>query len=196
MSSKELIESLRRSGEGTILTILHEAEQEAEAVKAAASRTIADLQKKYAEELETFTEAEQRRARSEAEGRALRMRLDAENKLSDALFSIARFSLHQLRDDRYVDMFGRLVRELPALPWKIVSVNARDAELARKHFPDARIDAVGHIAGGFEVSLADESLRIVNTFEKRLERLWPLVLPQMVRELEQELNDGPSSAAG
>lgn len=187
MSSRELIESLRQSGEEKARAIRLEADQEADALKAAADKSIADLEKRYADDLELFKIAEQRTALTEAGSAARLMLLDAETKLSDALFSIARFSLHQLRDDGYAGVFGKLARELPSLPWRMVSANARDSELVRRHFPDARIESVGHIAGGFEATLADDSIRIINTFEKRLERIWPELLPQMIREIEQEL---------
>ncbi len=111
---------------------------------------------------------ELRRARAEASSRARALRLDAEETLADSLYSIARFSLHQLRDDRYPAVFEKLVRELPALQWKSVRVNTADVDLARKYFPDAEISPVGHISGGVEVTMADGAIRVINTFEKEI----------------------------
>ncbi|HYA86004.1 MAG TPA: V-type ATP synthase subunit E [Nitrospirota bacterium] len=192
MSSRELIESLRRAAEESSHVVKREAEKEAAALQAAAAQKIADLQKQCAERLAAVSGDELRRAHAEASNRARAFRLTAEKTLADSLYSIARFSLHQLRDDHYPAVFEKLVRELPALPWKIVRVHAADIDLARKYFPDAQILPVGHISGGVDVTVADGSIEVINTFEKRLERLWTDLLPQMVNDVYREVADGPS----
>jgi vacuolar-type H+-ATPase subunit E/Vma4 len=192
MSSVELIESLRRAGEENIRAVKREAEQETAALQAAAARKIADLQKQYGERLAAVSGDELRRASAEASNRARALRLGAETTLADSLYSIARFSLHQLRDDRYPAVFEKLVRELPALPWKIVRVHEADVDLARKYFPDAEISPVKHISGGVDVAMADGAIWVINTFEKRLERIWADLLPQMVNDVYREVADGSS----
>ena len=192
MSSVELIESLRRAGEENIRAVKRDAEQETAALQAAVARKIADLQKQYGERLAAVSGDELRRASAEASNRARALRLGVETTLADSLYSIARFSLHQLRDDRYPAVFEKLVRELPALPWKIVRVHEADVDLARKYFPDAEISPVKHISGGVDVAMADGAIRVINTFEKRLERIWTDLLPQMVNEVYREVADGSS----
>jgi V/A-type H+/Na+-transporting ATPase subunit E len=193
MSSVELIESLRRAGEENVRAVKREAEQEAAALQAGAAQKIADLRKHHAEQLAAVSGDELRRARADASNRARALKLGAEKTLADSLYSIARFSLHRLRDDRYPEVFEKLVRELPALPWKIVQVPAEDVDLARKYFPDADIAPVGHISGGIDVATADGTIRVINTFEKRLERFWTDLLPQMVHDVYREVGDGPSA---
>ncbi len=193
MSSRELIESLRRAGEENIRVMKREAEQETAALQAAAAQKIVDLQKQYGEErLAAVSSDELRRARSEASNRARALRLDAEKTLADSLYSIARFSLSRLRDDLYPTVFEKLVQELPALPWKIVRVHTTDVDLARKYFPSAEISPVGSISGGVDVAIADGSIRVINTFEKRLERIWIDLLPQIVNDVYREVVDGSS----
>jgi vacuolar-type H+-ATPase subunit E/Vma4 len=192
MSSVELIESLRRAGEENARLVKREAEQEAAALQEAAARKIADLQKQYAEQLAAVSDEESRRARAEATNRARVLRLGVEKTLSETLYSIACFSLNRLRDDRYPAVFEKLVRELPALQWKIVQVHEADVDLARKFFPDAEISPVGQISGGVDVTTADGTIRVVNTFEKRLERFWADLLPQMIGDLYREVGDGSS----
>src|SRR5271169_1316380 len=121
MSSREVIESLRRAGEENIRVVKREAEQETAALQAAAVQKIVDLQKEYgAERLAAVSGDELRRARAEASNSARALRLDVEKAFADGLYSIARFSLSRLRDDRYPMVFEKLVQELPALPWMIV----------------------------------------------------------------------------
>lgn len=194
MSSRELIESLRRAGEENIRVVKREAEQETAALQAAAVQKIVDLQKEYgAERLAAVSGDELRRARAEASNSARALRLDVEKAFADGLYSIARFSLSRLRDDRYPMVFERLVQELPALPWMIVRVHSLDVELARKYFPTAEILAVGSISGGIDVITADGSIRVINTFEKRLERIWIDLLPQIINDAYREVGDGSSS---
>jgi vacuolar-type H+-ATPase subunit E/Vma4 len=193
MSSRELIESLRQAGEASIRAQRQEAEQETAGLQARAAQKIAALQKQYAERLSTVSSEELRRARAEAANRARSLRLAAEQTLADSLFSIARFSLRQLRDDRYPAVFERLVRELPALPWNIVRVNSADVDLAKKYFPGADIAGVSHISGGVDVSMADGTVRVINTLEKRLERVWSELLPQMVDDVYREVGDAAAS---
>jgi V/A-type H+/Na+-transporting ATPase subunit E len=194
MSSRELIESLRRAAEENIRVVKREAEQEAAALQVAAVQKIVDLQKEYgAERLAAVSGDELRRARSEASNSARAFRLDVEKAFAEGLYSIARFSLSRLRDDRYPMVFERLVKELPALPWTIVRVHASDVDLARKYFPTAEILAVGSISGGVDVITADGSIRVINTFEKRLERIWIDLLPQIFNDAYREVGDGSSS---
>jgi len=194
MSSRELIESLRRAGEENIRVVKREAEQETAALQAAAVQKIVDLQKEYgAERLAAVSGDELRRACAEASNSARALRLDVEKAFADGLYSIARFSLSRLRDDRYPMVFERLVQELPALPWMIVRVHSLDVELARKYFPTAEILAVGSISGGIDVITADGSIRVINTFEKRLERIWIDLLPQIINDAYREVGDGSSS---
>ena len=193
MSSRELIESLRRAGEENIRVVQRKAEQEAAALQAAAAQKIIDLQKEYgAERLAAVSGDELRRASSEALNRARALRLDVEKTLADSLYSIARFSLSRLRDDRYPLVFEKLVRELPSQPWMTVRVNGADVDLARKYFPAAEILAVGSISGGVDVIMADGSMRVINTFEKRLERIWIDLLPEIVNDAYREVADGSS----
>ena len=192
MSSKELIESLRRTSEENIRVLRQEAEKEAAELQAAASQKIADLRKQYADQLAMVCGEELRRALAEGTNRAREFRLVAEQTLSDSLYSAARFSLRQLRDDRYPAVFEKLVKELPVLPWKVVQVNAADVDLAKQFFPDAEITPVSHIAGGVDVALDDGTIRVINTFEKRLERAWAELLPQLVNDVYREVSDGAS----
>lgn len=192
MGSRELIESLRRASEESIRHFRKDAEQEAEAMQDSLSKQIAELRKHYADELVAAENEESRRGIAEAGSRVRAIKLAAEKTLADRLFSIARESLTQLRHDGYQALFEKLARELPALPWKLVRVHPADIDLARKHLSDAEIVPVETITGGLDASNADGTIRVINTFEKRLELAWADLLPLLISDIYQEVSDGAS----
>ncbi len=192
MSSRELIDSLRRSGDEKIRSIRREAEQEAEAIRTAESARIGELRRRYADQLSAATGEEAIRALAEAGNRARALRLEAEKVLSERLLSASRAALQQLRDARYPALFEKMVLELPSLAWNLVRVNPADVSLARKYFPTAEIVPVETISGGVDVTIRDGTIRVINTLEKRLERAWSELLPPMVKDAYREISDGAS----
>jgi len=196
MSSRELIESLRHAGEEKVRLVRQEAEREADALRAEISRKIGELRKHCDEKLIVETGEETRRALGEAGNRARALKLAAEKELSDRMYTIARSSLRRLRDAGYPAVFGKLVQELPSLAWRLVKVNPGDAGLARAYFPGAEIIPDEESAGGIDVALADGAVRVINTFEKRLERAWPELLPLLVHDVYHEVSDGSAAESG
>ncbi len=192
MGARELIESLRRASEESIRLHRKEAEQEVEAAQASLAKRIAELRKHYADELAAAEKEESRRARAEAGSRVRAIKLAAEKTLSDRLFSIARASLAQLRGDGYPANFEKLARELPSLPWKLVQVHPSDIDLARKHLSDAEVVPVETITGGMDAAMENGTIRVINTFEKRLELAWADLLPLLISDVYQEVSDGAS----
>jgi V/A-type H+/Na+-transporting ATPase subunit E len=191
MSSRELIESLRAASKEKIRLIQQEAEQEAKTLQTAKEEKLEGMRKRYADKLASAEGEESLLAVADAGNRARALRLEAEKALSDRLVAIARSSLPLLRDSNYPAVFEKLVRELPSFAWKQVRVNPADVSLARKYFPDAEIVPVETISGGVDATLADGTIRIINTFEKRLERAWGEMLPLLVKDIYREVSDGP-----
>jgi vacuolar-type H+-ATPase subunit E/Vma4 len=196
MSSRELIESLRRAGEENLRRLRKNAEQEAEAAAAVAAARIEALRKRYADELAVAAEDEARQGLAEAGSRARAIRLASEKKLSDRLFQVAGASLEQLRQDGYPAIFEQLALELPSLPWKTVRVNPADIDLARRFLGAAEIVPVETITGGVDAAVADGSIRAINTFEKRLEQLWADLLPLLIRDVYEEISDEAAQKPG
>jgi len=192
MGARELIESLRRASEESIRLHRKDAEQEAEAMQLSLDKRIAELRKHYADELTAAEMEESRRARAEAGSRVRAIKLASEKTLSDRLFSIARASLTQLRHDGYPASFEKLAQELPSLPWKLVRVHPADIDLARRHLSDAEVVPVETITGGMDAAMEDETIRVINTFEKRLELAWADLLPLLISDVYQEVSDGAS----
>jgi vacuolar-type H+-ATPase subunit E/Vma4 len=196
MSSQELIEALRRAGEEKNRLMREETEREAEDLRLSVSRKVEDLRRRYADQLAAVSREEAQNALAEAGRRVRAVRLAAEKALSDRLFLLALSSLNRLREDGYPAVFEKLAAELPPMPWKRVRVHPADVVLARTYFPDAEIVPLGSITGGVEAEVDGGKIRIVNTFEKRLERSWGDLLPHLLRDVFREVPDGTSPESG
>lgn len=148
---------------------------------------------------ELLSAAEQQLAKETAarEQQALRqerlLRLQAEQALAARLLRLARELLPQLRADAGREVFAALAAELPPAEWGELRVHPDDLPLARQLFAGIAISADSRNSGGLEAVTADGGLRVINTLEKRLERLWPHLLPELRKEVYARL-DGPGAA--
>ena len=188
MGYRELIESLREEGEEQINRIREEAGAEAEKIKAGLSARLAGIKEEHKKTLLRTAESQGKSIISEAESGARTTRLEAEGALSERLFSLAVSCLHRLRNENYNDVFGRLANELPKGQWTEVRVNPGDTETTRKYFPESTVIPVQKITGGMDVTSRDGRLRIINTFEKRLEMIWQELLPLLIRDIYNEVS--------
>jgi len=189
MGCNELIESLRKASEGRVCAIWTDAEEEARKIWADVSHEIGRMREEYAGTLSGPAHVEVSTILMEAHKKARMIGLSAEDVISKRLFSLAMTLLLRLRNEGYEDLFGRLARELPPLRWQTLKVNPDDVDLARKYFPDAEIFPDGNIAGGFRATAEAERIRVVNTFEKRLERAWADLLPVLMGDVYHEISD-------
>ena len=186
MGCKELIESLRVAGDERIKTMRLEAEQEAERVRAEARRKIAGVRADHAAKRSAAAAAHAEKFLAEANGTVRQKRLLAERALADRLYGLARSSLPALRNVGYRDMFTSFKQELPRFTWKTIRVNPADEALAREQFPDIEIRFDKAITGGLEVVSDEGQVKVVNTFEKRLERMWEEMLPEIMKEAMEQ----------
>lgn len=187
MGYRELIEALRSEGEEKIRAVRQEAGAEAEALRTKTAGEIERIRAEHDRQQSKAVADLSGEALAEAAARARAIRLRAEQELSGRMVRLARASLAQLRDDRYAETFAALVRELPQHPWVVARVNPADVDMAKACFPGAEIVPDSTITGGLEVSDREGRVRVVNTFETRLERSWPEILPGLVRELEKDI---------
>lgn len=187
MGYRELIEALRSEGEEKIRAVRQEAGAEAEALRTKAAKEIERIRAEHHRQQSKTVADLSGEALAEAAARARAIRLRAEQELSGRMVRLARASLAQLRDDRYAKTFAALVRELPQHLWVVARVNPADVDMAKTRFPGAEIVPDSTITGGLEVSDREGRIRVVNTFETRLERSWPEILPGLVRKLEKDI---------
>jgi vacuolar-type H+-ATPase subunit E/Vma4 len=190
MSTRELVESLRRTGDEKIRALWQEAESEAGRIRAETESRICQIRDDSGRVLEARVEALAAAAMGDAKNRARHRRLSAEKSLSERLFTSASTVLERLREGGYPALFERMALELPALDWQVVLTNPGDVRLAKKYFPKAEIVPDERITGGMDVTAGNGAIRVINTFEKRLERAWAEMLPALTRDVYQEVLHG------
>jgi vacuolar-type H+-ATPase subunit E/Vma4 len=191
MGGDELIEALRKEEEGKTREIWEEAEKEAGKIRAGLPPRIGMLRRDNAA---GRSADEVYRMLLEAEIAAKVIRLTACDRLSVRLYSLAASSLRLLRREGYEEIFERLVLELPSFGWQRVTVSPDDFALARKSFPGAEIATNMGIMGGVEAEAEEGGVKIVNTFEKRLERSWTEMLPALLEDINREVMDNGTSS--
>ena len=186
MGCRELIESLRKGGDEKIRLLWKDAESEADAVRADAVRQAAEIRGNHTKILAEAADEARRSVLSEAEREARALRLQAERTLSERLLSLARSQLKELRNAHYRNVFTMLAAEIPRLQWETIRVHPQDAETARRLFPESLIESDTAIRGGLEAESNGGKIRVINTFEKRLERAWEGIIPLLIRDVYRE----------
>jgi vacuolar-type H+-ATPase subunit E/Vma4 len=170
MGYQELIDSLRTEGEKKAQAIRAETRAEADKITSETAGKIKQLREEFRKKETALIMKQENDVLSAAENRARSIRLSSEELLSARLFELAGTLLHELRDARYTAVFASLVKELPPSAWTEALVNQDDAGMALVHFPGIHIISDNGISGGIDVSGENGRQRIINTFEKRLER--------------------------
>ncbi len=194
MGCEELIASLKKEAEGKVREIWREAEEEAGKIEAGFSLRLEALRLKNASG--SSSGEDRQKTLLNAGNRARAIRLVSEDRLSERLYVLAVSSLHLLREDGNGDIFQRLALEIPSFEWDSVKVSQNDLDIAKEFFRGAEIVADSNITGGMEAEAGEGRVRVANTFEKRLERAWPQMLPGLIADLKKEVMDDGSPQAG
>ena len=187
MSHELLIQDLRLKGEENIRAIWQDAEAEVEQYKADASNDIEQKKLHNQHEQNLAYEALSKSYLLEAENKARKIRTETEDKLAERLYALARTALDQFRMHDYEELFITLAKEIPSREWESVRVNPADESLARQLFSQSQLIGDESISGGLEVIGSQSNIRIVNTLEKRLERAWPTILPEVYAQIFKEI---------
>jgi V/A-type H+-transporting ATPase subunit E len=194
MSCKELIASLRKAADERVRALWSDAEDEAGKIRANAEERLVQLRQDLDRKQLLLAGERSARAEADAQKRSRIISLSAERRLSERLYAEALSMLETLREQGYESFFAALARELPDAGWQTVRVNPKDAALARKMFPGAELVPDEKITGGMDVSAGAGTVRVVNTFEKRLERAWGDLQPELIRDAYDEVNGEGASA--
>jgi vacuolar-type H+-ATPase subunit E/Vma4 len=181
----ELINTLKKNEQKQIGDIWQTAESEAGTIRTQVAEAIADITKIHAEQLESACQKSMRAIFSETEIKTREKKLFAYQALDQALRNAAVKQLAALREQNYEKVFANLVSELPERQWGKIVVNPADLELSAKFFNENSIKADPAVSGGLVALTADGKIIVDNTFEKRLERKWLHILPQLIAELEK-----------
>jgi vacuolar-type H+-ATPase subunit E/Vma4 len=183
MGNGELIEALRRQGEENIRTICQEAEAEAGRIRGDAAGRISGIRESLGKAHSAAVKEQTGPIISEADRKARMVMLSAEKELSDRLYAASVKALVSLREQRYPEVFDALAHELPSCHWQVVRVHPDDEERARGCFPGSEIVSDESITAGLDVVENEGKIRVVNTFEKRLENAWIEILPELIKDV-------------
>ncbi|MDT8419614.1 MAG: V-type ATP synthase subunit E [Desulfuromonadales bacterium] len=189
MGQHELEAALRREGDEKIHDIWRQAEQQAEALRGNTSAELDRQQRAAKMRLEKEMSAVLDAARTAAIQKTQRNRLLAENRLVERLKQLAGSIIGQLAIQGGEKLFMALADEIPEHEWRRVMVNPRDFALAKSRFPAAEVVPTEEIGGGLKVESQEGRIVIVNSLEKRLEHLWPELLPEIFRDIRLRLDE-------
>lgn len=189
MGYDELTETLRREGEESRGRIRNEAEGEMAAIRAAwtAEREVMeqDAARAISRECAALTALESAGTRRRVQA----LLLEAENRMAARLLASALALLPRLRETGYAEALGAIIRALPPAGWRSARVNPADLEQTRSLLPGVEVLPDPSITGGIEVETADDRLRVSDTLEKRLERYWPELVPELMGKLRGVVDD-------
>lgn len=179
----ELIEALRMECDEKIHAVRQKAAAEAEKIRREAAKKIEEIKEEHSRVLTSMVKDETDTIIFEAEKKARTIRLLSEKGMSNRLYKHSASLLYNLKGKDYKDVFSAIVQELPQDKWETVRINPEDEYIAKEYFHDSLIIPDSSITGGLAVTTNDGGISILNTFEKRLERAWDQVLPEIIKEI-------------
>ena len=181
MNYEELIESLWLEAEKKIEAMLRETAEEESQIEKEAMLTVNHIRNDGHQVGASDSVKRKEEILAEAERESRVISIETNVMLAERLNRISRSFLPGLREREYDEIFRSLAAELPSHSWKEVRINPEDSALAREHFPGAEIIPDALITGGMDVSSVDSKIRVINTFEKRLERAWEDIIPDLLK---------------
>lgn len=195
MTYDKLIESLCKDCEEKIRLIREETDSEIEKLRTEAVDKIKCMTEECKRAQSLSIKERTDAIISDAEKTANAIMVASENSLSERLYSMAMNCLSFLRNEEYNIIFKKLIDELPKLQWQQIEVNPKDVEIVKRYFPEANVNASSAITGGIDVRADNGRVRIINTLEKRLERGWADILPEMLKDVYKLIKIGCYEAA-
>ena len=182
MNSEELIASIWQESEKKIRGMIQETDEEESKIEQDVMQALSRIRDDGQQHCSAASANRTEEILGEAEKRARIMKIEASIMLAERLYRISCSSLRRLREQGYQEIFRRMAEELPLLPWKSIRVNPEDSGIAGEYFPGAEIMTDELITGGMDVTTGDGNIRVINTFEKRLERTWEDIIPDLLKE--------------
>lgn len=187
-----LFDHLRAVGEEKIRAIRLQAENEVLAFHKEKEASLAEERKRCQLQGQQLLMEFGRGLMVDAEEDAWLRQSEAERQLADRLYELAQKELPWLREQCGSRLLETCAKELPRTKWRKLRVHVSQVDLARKLFPEAKIEGDDTISGGLVAESADGKIMVINTLEKRLERSWPRILPEFIRTLRKEKENAVS----
>ncbi len=189
MGEPELKIALQRDGEARIRGFWQEAEGAVEKQRAEIRQELDLLREETDRVLQSEAATLRNNLLFEAQTRAMECRLHAESVLEERLLVLAATLLPELVPKPRAELWLALSKELPVAEWASITVHPDDHDLAAKAYPGADIECNEEISGGLIAANRDKSVRVDNTLSCRLTRLWPDLLPEILENLRQQVNN-------
>lgn len=191
MAESELTTALQREGEAQIRDIWQQSEATVAArrreIEAEVARLRAETDRRLQSEISTL----RNNMHFDAQTRAMKHRLYAEKALEERLLLVANQMLPGLASTDRAALWKALCAELPSAEWAACRIHPADSKNATCAFPAAEFEHDEALGGGLIVTTADDMIRIDNSLKCRLMRAWPDLLPKMLGELREQVdNDG------
>ena len=130
---------------------------------------------------------------SEARAKATGCRLHAEADMEARLLEMAGRVLTEMVGTSRRTVWQALCSELPDYQWTNLTVHPADLELARQTFPTAEIACTEVIGGGLVAHDTEGTVRIDNSLSRRLLRAWPDLLPNLMKDLREQVDRDAAS---
>jgi vacuolar-type H+-ATPase subunit E/Vma4 len=185
MGETELKRALQREGEEQIRGFWQNAEAGVAARREETAAELAQLRAETDHRLQTEGTQLRNDLLFAARTRAMECRLHAEAALEECLRRLGQQMLPELAGGNQASIWEALRAELPAADWAALRVHPADRERARRAFPAAAIEDDAALGGGLVATCADTTLRVDNSLACRLLRAWPDLLPQLLAELRE-----------
>ena len=193
MGLEELINTLKKNEQKQIDDIWQQARTEADSLRKQIAEAIAKITEEHADQLASACRKSVRVIVAEAEMMARKKKLFAYQGLDELLHATAINQLPKLREHGYENVFAQLAKELPDSPWEKIIVNPSDMDLAAKFFDKNIVQPDTAINGGLIAVNAGGKIIVDNTFEKRLERQWFHILPELIKRIEEKYGESEST---
>jgi|GEM_PF-1574207 len=194
MGREILINHLREEGRKRAAKIWRDAERNLEEYRKRRQLEAEGSERACRREHEERVRLIRREILAQGKREAVARMIQAEARLGRRLFEIAKNLLQQLRDDDYPRAFARLLAELPPCRWEKILVNPSDITLAQGVCPDGvEVVADGSLAGGLVMISEADGVTVDNSLETRLARAWPVLLPQVMARVKEDLLEAASA---
>ena len=189
MGEQELKKALQREGEESARAFWKQAEAIVEARRKDVDAELEQLRSESNRKLQADIDELRGKLLFAAHTESRNSRLLAESAVAERLHSLAQQLLPKLSEASRDKLWEAYCTELPAAEWSTLTVHPDDHDRAQESFPELKIDRDSKVGGGMIATSADGEIRVDNTLFCRLERAWPDLLPQLIKELHQMVEE-------
>lgn len=193
MGESELKIALQREGATQIAEFWHQAESLVAKRRQESEAKLQQLRTETDRQLQTELTTLRNNLLFEAHTRAMASRLHAEAEVGERLLGLARQLLPKLADNDREALWQALSDELPTDDWVSITVHPADRKLAERDFPAAAVESDETVGGGLIAANTKDTVRIDNSLSCRLLRAWPNLLPALLTEIRQLVNENETS---